>query len=245
MDVYVYGYIIVMLAFALVIALAYLGAILIQNKELKSRNDYHKSNVCGYLNALGVRQKKINEAAADNKKLHAQIERLTEELRIAKEEVDYVNETLREQEDLIKQKDEELAYNEQYMASQQHVLELSQKEIDDLHRKLKAADSPSYLKACLLEKIQECGNLKHLNELLETANASYAADLKQIKSEFQEMMQRVSATEFAQIRTGEIDPDAELKQNEYRPDLGPENCTSQEPQIPADSIDANQVSACI
>ena len=73
MDVYVYGYIIVMLAFALVIALAYLGAILSQNKELKSRNDYHKSNVCGYLNALGVRQKKINDAAADNKKLHAQV----------------------------------------------------------------------------------------------------------------------------------------------------------------------------
>jgi|GEM_PF-5670398 len=244
MDVYVYGYIIVMLAFALVIALAYLGAILIQNKELKSRNDYHKSNVCGYLNALGVRQKKINEAAADNKKLHAQIERLTEELRIAKEEVDYVNETLREQEDLIKQKDEELAYNEQYMASQQHVLELSQKEIDDLHKKLAAAESPEHVKECLLEKIQECGNLRHLNELLENANASYAADLKLIKTEFQAMMARINATEFDQIRFPFTYPASEMDDMNKEPDLGPETCTSQEPQDPADSMESQQVSAC-
>lgn len=241
----VYGYIIVMETFAFAISLVYLGAILKQNYELKAIIARHQSDARGYMNALSARQVRINAAEGTAKKLQEQIDLITEELRIAREETAYVYETVRDQETLIKQKDEELGYNEQYMASQQHVLELSQKEIDDLHRKLKAADSPSYLKACLLEKIQECGNLKHLNELLETANASYAADLKQIKSEFQEMMQRVSATEFAQIRTGEIDPDAELKQNEYRPDLGPENCTSQEPQIPADSIDANQVSACI
>lgn len=241
----VYGYIIVMETFAFAISLVYLGAILKQNSDLKDRIARHQSDARGYMNALSARQVRINAAEGTAKKLQEQIDLITEELRIAREETAYVYETVRDQEELIKQKDEELAYNEQYMEGQNRVNQLSQKEIDDLHKKLSEVECPEHVKSCLLEKINECSNLRHLNELLEQANASYAKDLARIKSEFQEMMQRVSATEFAQIRTGEIDPDAELKQNEYRPDLGPENCTSQEPQIPADSIDANQVSACI
>lgn len=238
------GYAIVMLSFALMIALGYLGAILKQNSELKVRIARHQSDARGYMNALSARQVRINAAEATATKLQEQIDLITEELRIAREETAYVNETLREQEELIRERDVELGYNEQYMASQQHVLELSQKEIDDLHRKLKAAQAPEHLKASLLEKIQECGNLKHLNELLENANASYAADLKLLKSEFQGMMARINATEFDQIRSGEIDPDAELKQAEYRPDLGPDDCTHQ-PQAPDESMESQQVSACI
>ena len=52
-----------------------------------------------------------------------------------------------------------------------------------------------------------------------------------------------AATEFDQIRSGEIDPDAELKQAEYRPDLGPDDCTHQ-PQAPDESMESQQVSAC-
>jgi chromosome segregation ATPase len=244
MEITGYGYAIVMLSFALMVALAYLGAILKQNSELKGRLARHQSDARGYMNALSARQVRINAAEGTAKKLQEQIDLITEELRIAREETAYVNETLREQEELIRERDVELGYNEQYMASQQHVLELSQKEIDDLHRKLKAAESPYYLKACLLEKIQECGNLRHLNELLENANASYAADLKLIKSEFQAMMARINATEFDQIRFPFTYPASGMDDMNKEPDLGPETCTSQEPQDPADSMESQQVSAC-
>jgi hypothetical protein len=139
-------------------------------------------------------------------------------------------------------KDEELTYNDQYMQSQLHVLELNQKEIDDLQKSLAAADSPEYLKACLLEKIQEVANLKHLNGLLESANNSYANDLKVIKNELQDMMLRINAAEFDQIRCVSA-PDAELSQMEMRPDLGPEACSPQESHDPAHD-NSTQVSAC-
>lgn len=239
----VYGYIIVMETFAFAISLVYLGAILKQNSELKGRIARHQSDARGHMNALSARQIRINAAEATAKNLQEQIDQITEELRIAREETAYVYETVRDQETLIKQKDEELAYNEQYMASQQHVLELSQEEIDDLHRKLNAAQAPEHLKACLLETIQERGNLRHLNELLENANASYAADLKVIKTEFQAMMARINATEFDQIRFPFAYPASEMDDMNKEPDLGPDDCTHQ-PQEPAESMDSQFESAC-
>lgn len=244
MDANVYGWIIAMMAFAMIILLAFLGQKFKEVADLRDKNRSLWQAGCGHQNVIRRRQEIINTRNKDLKSAAKEIEQLREDLRLAKEETAYVNETLREQEELIRERDVELGYNEQYMASQQHVLELSQKEIDDLHRKLKAAQAPEHLKASLLEKIQECGNLKHLNELLENANASYAADLKLLKSEFQAMMARINATEFDQIRSGEIDPDAELKQAEYRPDLGPDDCTHQ-PQAPDESMESQQVSACI
>lgn len=243
MEITGYGYAIVMLSFALMIALVYLGAILKQNITLKERQERHVDDLRGWNITLSTKQKTINAYAKRIIKMNADIAKVHDDLRVAKEEINYVYETVRDQETLIKQKDEELAYNEQYMASQQHVLELSQKEIDDLHRKLKAAESPSYLKACLLEKIQECGNLKHLNELLENANASYAADLKLIKSEFQAMMARINATEFDQIRFPFAYPASEMDDMNKEPDLGPDDCSHQ-PQEPAESMETQQVSAC-
>lgn len=245
MDTSFYAYVITILAFALVVALGYISALIKELSATKANIEKLHREKCGLRNTLSTRLERIYQAKNQITAMETEIAKLTEDLRVAKEELKYVYETVSDQEELIKQKDEELAYNEQYMEGQNRVNQLSQKEIDDLHKKLSEVECPEHVKSCLLEKINECSNLRHLNELLEQANASYAKDLARIKSEFQEMMQRVSATEFAQIRTGEIDPDAELKQNEYRPDLGPENCTSQEPQIPADSIDANQVSACI
>jgi hypothetical protein len=80
---------------------------------------------------------------------------------------------------------------------------------------------------------------------LENANASYAADLKLLKSEFQAMMARVGKLEFENIRFGgDVSPTAELDIAEMRPDLGPETCTSQEPQEPADSMETQFESAC-
>ena len=222
MDTILYGSIAVVLAFALMTALVYLGEILRQRSELKLMVQQLHQDKCGLTKTLNSRQERINKLKA---------------------ELQSANETIRDQETLIQMKDDELTYNDQYMQSQLHVLELSQKEVADLQKSLAAADSPEYLKACLLENIQQLANLKHLNELLENANASYAADLKLIKSEFQAMMARINATEFDQIRSGEIDPDAELKQAEYRPDLGPDDCTHQ-PQAPDESMESQQVSAC-
>ncbi len=244
MDANVYGWIIAMMAFAMIILLAFLGQKFKEVADLRDKNRSLWQAGCGHQNVIRRRQEIINTRNKDLKSAAKEIEQLREDLRLAKEETAYVNETLREQEELLRERDVELGYNEQYMASQQHVLELSQQEIDDLHRKLKAAQAPEHLKACLLEKIQECGNLRHLNELLENANASYAADVKLIKTEFQAMMARINATEFDQIRFPFTYPASEMDDMNKEPDLGPETCTSQEPQEPADSMETQQVSAC-
>jgi hypothetical protein len=52
MEITGYGYAIVMLSFALMVALAYLGAILKQNSELKGRLARHQSDARGYMNAI-------------------------------------------------------------------------------------------------------------------------------------------------------------------------------------------------
>jgi chromosome segregation ATPase len=243
MDTIVYGWIIAMLAFALVLALAYLGAILKQNADMKDRKKQYDKDMLTCAEALSRRQQTINGYAKRCLDNNRRIDKLTEDLRVAQEEINYVYETVRDQEELIKQKDEEIGYNEQYMASQQHVLELSQKEIDDLHRKLKAAESPGHLKACLLEKIQEVANLQYLNTLLESANQTYANDLKLIKKEFQDMMLRINAAEFDQIRFPKPDPYPEMYDMDKAPDLGHEACSPQESHDPAHD-NSTQASAC-
>lgn len=245
MDTSFYAYVITILAFALVVALGYISALIKELSATKANIEKLHREKCGLRNTLSTRLERIYQAKNQITAMETVIAKLTEDLRVAKEELKYVYETVSDQEELIKQKDEELAYNEQYMEGQNRVNQLSQKEIDDLHKKLSEVECPEHVKSCLLEKINECSNLRHLNELLEQANASYAADLKQIKSEFQAMMARINATEFDQIRFPSTYPASEMDDMNKEPDLGPDDCTSQDPQEPADSIDANQVSACI
>lgn len=244
MDTSFYAYVITILAFALVVALGYISALIKELSATKANIEKLHREKCGLWNTLSTRLERIYQAKNQITAMETEIAKLTEDLRVAKEELKYVYETVSDQEELIKQKDEELAYNEQYMEGQNRVNQLSQKEIDDLNKKLSEVECPEHVKSCLLEKIQECGNLKHLNELLETANASYAADLKQIKSEFQAMMARINATEFDQIRFPSTYPASEMDDMNKEPDLGPDDCTSQDPQEPADSMETQFESAC-
>ncbi|MFA6662153.1 MAG: hypothetical protein WCS56_03875, partial [Bacilli bacterium] len=70
MDAIVYGYIITMLAFSLIIALAYLGAILKQNSDLKDKGKQHAKDMQGCAEALSRRQEFINEHAKRELALH-------------------------------------------------------------------------------------------------------------------------------------------------------------------------------
>ncbi len=260
-------YAIVILSFCLIAALVRIGVMYNLDKVQKDRiHQLHQDKV-GLTGTLNTRQERINGLMRElqmtrdanstldkcnqitlerNKELEAECDELKEDLRIAREETSYANESVRDLETLIVIKDEDLAYNDQYMQAQQRVLELSQDEINDLQLQLQASKSPEHLKACLLEKLQEVGNLKLINRHLENANNMYLKDLVTIKTEYRKMMNRLSETEFNNISlSGDHDPLAEPADAEMGPDLGPENCSSQQPQSPDESMNAPQVSACI
>jgi chromosome segregation ATPase len=206
-----YGYIITVLSLLLAIAITYVGALLQQLRESQEEIFKNRRSLDGRLSAIMQKQAVINRKAQIIKHLNCRIEDLQESLRISDEQLKYERQDDLDFEELIRIKDQELAYNEKYMEAQSRVLELAQAEKNDLEKQLRLAkaETPQYLKACLLEKIHDAANLKSLNKLLEEANAGYAKDLA------------AANAELASLKEPRRDPDLdELDYIETRPELG-------------------------
>lgn len=159
----------------------------------------------------------LNEDRSIRAEVH---ERTEKNLRTSHELNNHYIEEIAGLEVLIKAKDEELNYYEDYIKNGEHAHKMVSAERDRILVKVAELErEPEYVRACLLEKIHDCKNLQHLNELLEDANGAYCRELKEERAMVDHLVRQ-------------------LKDNNIEPDLEPnEAATSAEPNPAEEPIE--------